>query len=122
MEEPTIRDVLVAIETLTTTTLHIQQDVSVLKQDVSELKQDVSVLKQDVSELKQDVSVLKQDVLVLKQDVADLGEAMQDLATHVDERFDRFEATSATKDYVDRQDVKTEERVMVTVRKLIKAH
>ena len=93
MQEPTIRDVMGAIETLTKTTLQIQQDVSVLKQDVS----------------------------VLKQDMLDMGESMQELATHVDERFDRMEAKMATKDYVDRLDIEVEAKIVPTVREMLKA-
>ncbi len=67
-QQPTIENVVTAMEA-------IHDDVEVLKADVATLKADVATLKADVATLKADVATLKADVeslLPLKTDVRKL--------------------------------------------------
>ncbi len=78
MNEPTLTDVLLAIN-------GISLDMSGVKGDVGEIKVDVSGLKLEVTELTTGIQGLKIDVQDLKTEVGGIKVDIQDLKTEVHE-------------------------------------
>jgi polyhydroxyalkanoate synthesis regulator phasin len=72
-EEPTIRDVLDAMQTFSSS---VDERFTGLEKDVAGLKTDVTGLKTDVTGLKTDVAGLKTDVAGLKTNVATIKATM----------------------------------------------
>lgn len=112
--EPTNREIMDAVGTLTTTTAeimgavtalttftqtqfaHVATEISGLKADVGELKADVGTLKADVGTLKADVAELKQITSSHTVQLDDLRVDVADLRTIVDRNH--LEAMGAARD------------------------
>ncbi|MFA4955200.1 MAG: hypothetical protein WC641_07885 [Patescibacteria group bacterium] len=89
-QEPTIKDVFIAVQGLQGTVQGLQGlqgNVKSLQGDMQELKVTVNDLKNDTQELKVSVHGLKNDTRELKGDMQDMHEAMNEFACHVDEGF-----------------------------------
>lgn len=81
--EPTLRDILGAVQGVDARLANVEADVSTLKTDVSELKVKVGNLESDVAELKSDVSELKTDVGWLKGEVSALSQFTREAYGHL---------------------------------------
>ena len=98
-KNPTNKDILDAIENLSSKVTQNSTDLASLSGVVSQIAVDVTKLKSDVSTLKSDVSMLKSDVSTLKADVAILKADMIEVQDEQERQSKKLDQIAGTKSF-----------------------